>query len=69
MYMIYFTYQVTFNFEGNIAIIGSAFYIDRISQCSWNRALYPYFSLKDALNWSFINYGYVLKNFYNMYCT
>ena len=43
---------------GNTAIVGSVFYLDRISHCSWNSVLYPYFSLDDTLKWSFINYRY-----------
>ena len=58
LYASYFTFQVAFNFEDNLAIVGSAFYVDRISQCSWTRVLYPYFSLDNTLKWSFINYRY-----------
>ncbi|XP_065899095.1 uncharacterized protein [Dysidea avara] len=55
--------NVTFRFRGNSAFVGSAFFIDRLSYCSWNSAAPPFFSLNETFRWSFMDYSSSNRNF------
>ena len=61
---IYYNYtaiiQVTINFAGNQALVGSAIYTNGLNHCSWVSYSSPYFSdIKHVLRWPLITYGYV----------
>ena len=50
--------QVSMQFEGNKAIIGSAVYTDRLDLCSWNSNESPFHDDRSSiLRWPFVDYG------------
>ena len=51
--------QISINFTGNMAVIGSAIYTSNIASCSWSSYSPPhFFNNASVLRWPFISFGY-----------
>ena len=61
--------QISMNFTGNMAVIGSAIFTSNIASCSWSSYTPPYFfNNASVLRWPFVSFGYgVLFKYCNNY--
>ena len=47
--------QVSLNFIGNSATLGSIGYLGSVKSCSWNQLKYPNFNISKVLRWDFVD--------------